>query len=151
VVELVAAFEGFQPRAYLCPGRVWTIGYGTTRWADGRRVATGDGPIDEAAARRLLARDLADAAEAVDALVDVPLAEGERAALISFVHNLGRGAFSASTLLQKLNLGQRDGAAGEFARWNRGGGRVLPGLIRRRAAEAALFGGGDWRRVARVG
>jgi lysozyme len=140
-VQMVAEFEGFRADAYLCPAAVWTIGFGTTRWGDGSPVVRGDGPVTEEAARRLLRRDLADAARAVDELVAVDLTEHQRAALISLVHNIGRGAFARSTMLTHLNAGRLDSAAGEFTRWVHGGGKVLPGLVRRRAAEAALFRG----------
>jgi lysozyme len=141
-VDMVAAFEGFRAQAYLCPAKVYTIGYGTTRWGNRQPVVKGDGPITKEAARRLLENDLADAAKAVDDLVTVPLADHQRAALTSFVHNVGRGAFARSTLLMHLNAGRLDSAAGEFTRWTKAGGVVLPGLVKRRAAEAALFRGG---------
>jgi lysozyme len=141
-VDMVAGFEGFRAEAYLCPAKVWTIGYGTTRWGNRQPVVKGDGPITKDAASRLLENDLADAARAVDALVTVPLAEHQRAALTSFVHNVGRGAFARSTLLMHLNAGRLDSAAGEFTRWTKAGGVVLPGLVKRRAAEARLFKGG---------
>lgn len=147
-VEMVAHFESFRADAYICPAGKLTIGYGTTR-IDGKPVRVGM-RISEAKAREFLAADLADAAQAVDALVDVPLTANEFGALVSFVHNVGRGNFSTSTLLRRLNAGKKDAAASEFGRWNRGGGVVLPGLIRRRAAEAAMFGGGNWRAAARI-
>jgi lysozyme len=140
-VQMVAEFEGFRADAYLCPAAVWTIGYGTTRWGDGSQVVRGDGPVTEEAARRLLRRDLAEAARAVDELVTVALTEHQRAALISFTHNVGRGSLARSTLLARLNEGRMDSVAGEFTRWIHGGGKVLPGLVRRRAAESALFRG----------
>lgn len=136
---IIAEFEGFRAAPYLCPAGVWTIGYGTTRYGDGRAVWSGSPPIDEADARRLLRADMRHAEAAVDALVNVPLTKNQHAALVSLVFNIGRRAFSASTLLMQLNLGKYDAAAGQFLVWVRGGGRVLPGLVRRRAAEAALF------------
>jgi lysozyme len=139
-LQLVAEFEGYRSEAYRCPAGVWTIGYGTTRWGDGRPVQPGD-TITEDAARRLLKRDLADAAQAVDDLVKVELTEHQRAALISFVYNIGRGAFARSTLLARLSAGHMTSAADEFMRWIRAGGVVLPGLVRRRSAEAKLFSG----------
>ena len=140
-VEMVARHEGFRANAYRCPAGVWTIGYGTTRWGDGQPVREGDGPIEQSAARRLLMNDLRWAAEAVRDLVTVELSEHQQAALISFVYNVGRKAFSGSTLLGLLNGGDYRGAADQFARWTRGGGKVLPGLVTRRAEEAALFRG----------
>ena len=140
-VEMVAHFEGFRAEAYLCPAKVWTIGYGSTRWGNRQPVTKGDGPITKEAARRLLENDLAAAAQAVDDLVTVPLAAHQRAALASFVHNVGRGAFARSTMLMHINAGRMDSAAGEFTRWVKAGGTVLPGLVKRRAAEARLFSG----------
>jgi lysozyme len=136
---LVAEFEGFKAESYLCPAKVWTIGFGTTAWGDGRRVTEGEGPIDREAARRLLVNDLRHAERAIADLVTVPLTHSQRAALISLIYNIGRGAFARSTLLMHLNAGRMDAAAGEFTRWNKAGGVVLSGLVRRRAAEAALF------------
>jgi lysozyme len=140
-VEIVARFEGFRDRAYLCPAGVWTIGYGATRWRNGMAVREGD-TIDEDAARRLLARDLADAADAVARLVRVPLTDPQFAALISLTYNIGRGAFARSTMLTHINAGRLAEAAAEFPRWNQAGGRVLPGLVRRRAEEMRLFRSG---------
>jgi lysozyme len=136
---LVAEFEGFKAESYLCPAKVWTIGYGTTQWGDGRRVTEGEGPIDREAARRLLVNDLRHADRAIADLVTVPLTHSQRAALLSFIYNVGRGAFARSTMLMHINAGRMDAAAGEFTRWNKAGGVVLSGLVRRRAAEAALF------------
>lgn len=72
-------------------------------------------------------------------LVKVPLTAHQMGALVSFAYNVGMGALGSSTLLRLLNAGQYDAAAKQFARWNKAGGRVLAGLTRRRAAEAALF------------
>jgi lysozyme len=137
-VEMVARFEGFRATAYRCPAEVWTIGYGATRWGHGGPVREGD-TIEPDAARRLLARDLADAAEAVAALVRVPLHDSAFSALISFVFNVGRGAFARSAMLTHINAGRMADAAAEFPRWNQAGGRVLPGLVRRRGEEMRLF------------
>ncbi|MBU8540794.1 lysozyme [Roseomonas tokyonensis] len=135
---LVAPFEGFSLDAYLCPAGVWTIGYGSTR-IYGRPVRQGDRIANHAVGRTMLMEDLREAADAVERAVKVPLAATERAALISLAHNIGGGAFAKSTLLRLLNAGNKEGAAGQFAAWNRGGGRVLAGLVRRRAAEADMF------------
>jgi lysozyme len=76
---------------------------------------------------------------AVSSLVKVPLNQNQFDALVSFTYNCGSGALKGSTLLRKLNNGDYDGAAAEFPRWTKGGGVVLPGLVRRRAAEMHLF------------
>lgn len=140
-LELIAEFEGFSASPYPCPAGVPTIGYGATRWEDGSRVTMEDAPISEVRARELLSHNCEAVGRAVDRLVAVPLAEHQRAALVSFAYNIGSGALAASTLRQRLNRGDYAGAAAEFPRWRFSGGRVLPGLVRRRAAERALFEG----------
>lgn len=141
-VELVKHFEGLSLDAYLCPAGVPTIGYGHT---DGVRLGQ---TITEAQAEKLLQADLTEAAADVDRLVTVPLTDAQRGALASFVFNLGPGALASSTLLRLLNSGDTTGAAAQFTRWTKA--RVkgelvdLPGLVRRRAAEQALFQGMDW-------
>lgn len=146
-VDLVKHFEGLQLKAYLCPAGVPTVGYGHT----GPDVRLGM-TINEVQAEQLLADDLAEAAAAVDKYVRVPLPENPRGALSSFVFNLGAGAFASSTLLQRLNLGDTTGAAAQFGRWTKArvGGELvdLPGLVARRAAEAALFTSGSWEPTA---
>lgn len=138
-LALVKRFEGFSARPYLCPADVWTIGWGTTRGADGRAVTGQTPPVTEAEAQALLARDLAQALAAVQRLVTLPLTPGQAGALASFVYNLGASRLKASTLLRRLNAGDAEGAAAEFGKWVMAGGRVLPGLKARRAAERALF------------
>jgi lysozyme len=139
-VEMVKRWEGFRHQAYLCPANVWTVGYGTTRLQGGRPVKAGD-TTTKAEAEEALRHDLRRFAAAVDRLITVPLAEHERAALISWTYNVGEGALERSTLRRLLNTGDRAGAANEFRRWNQAGGRVLAGLTRRRADEEALFRG----------
>ncbi len=132
-IDLVKSFEGFRDTAYLCPAKVWTIGYGSTKG-----VKRGD-RITEAAAEQLLLKELEAFGAGVRAAVTVPLNDNEYGALTSFAFNVGLGAFRGSTLLRLLNAGNRAGAADQLLRWNRGGGRVLPGLTRRRQAERQLF------------
>jgi lysozyme len=146
-VDLVKHFEGLYRTAYLCPAGLPTIGYGHT----GPDVRLGM-RITEAQAEQLLADDLAEAAAIVDKYVRVPLPENPRGALSSFVFNLGGGAFASSTLLRLLNLGDTAGAGEQFGRWVNatvnGKPTKLPGLVARRAAEAALFTSGAWQPVA---
>ena len=136
--RLVAEFEGFRAEPYLCPAQVWTIGYGTTRIA-GKPVTATTPPITEAVAQRWLQDDLAQFARDVDRLCRMPLTVNQRAALVSFTYNLGAGALERSTLLRRIKDGDMAGAAGEFDRWVMAGGQRLNGLVRRRAAERALF------------
>jgi len=134
-VDLVKHFEGLRLQAYLCPAGVPTIGYGHTAG-----VALGQ-TITAAQAEQFLAQDLTAAAGQVDKLVTVALNPQQRGALASFVFNLGAGNLKSSTLLKLLNGGDYAGAAGEFGKWVKAAGKTLPGLVARRAAEAALFQG----------
>lgn len=136
-LRMIQAHEGLSLEAYLCPAGVWTIGYGATR-IDGRPVRSGM-RITGLRAVELLAADAERFADAVRQLVDVPLNQNEFDALTSFAYNVGEGAFRDSTLRRKLNAGDRQGAADEFPRWVNGGGKRLPGLVRRREEERALF------------
>lgn len=133
-VALVREFEGCRLDAYRCPAGIPTIGYGAT----GPDIRMGMKWTQEEADERL-AEDLARFAEGVERLVLVDLTDNQFAALVSFAYNVGLGALAGSTLLRKLNADDFQGAADQFARWNKGGGRVLPGLVRRRAAERDLF------------
>lgn len=134
-LDLVKSFEGLKLRAYLCPAKVWTIGYGST----GPHVTPGK-VITEAQANDLLQDDLDRFEKAVTRLVTVSLTQNQYDALVSFAFNVGISALERSTLLKRVNAKLFDQAKAEFAKWNRAGGRPLAGLTRRRAAEAALFG-----------
>lgn len=131
-LNLIKHFEGLRLSAYQCSAHVWTIGYGHT--AD---VGEND-VITEEEALYFLHQDLAESERAVNQYVHVPLTQNQFDALVSFVFNLGAGNFLTSTLLKKLNSGD-DGAAQEFGRWIHASGKALPGLVRRREAERALF------------
>ncbi|MEO1182471.1 MAG: lysozyme, partial [Cyanobacteria bacterium J06636_28] len=102
--------------------------------------------ITEAQAEALIKTDLARFERDVSQAVRVSINDNQFAALVSFTYNVGSGAMRSSTLLKKLNRRDINGAANEFPRWNRAGGRVLAGLTRRRNAERALFLGQDYRR-----
>lgn len=133
VLPHLRAFEGFRSDAYRDSAGVWTIGYGATLG-----VRPGMTTTRREAEERLL-RDLEAHAVPALAYVKVPLSEHEKAALASFAYNVGVGAFARSTLLRKLNADNRQGAADEFLRWDKAGGRVLRGLTRRRKAERRMF------------
>lgn len=138
-VKLAEEFEGFSATPYRDSAGVWTIGYGSTRDQLGHPVTAHTPAVTRVIAEGLMRRDLTTAATVVSNEVRVPLTEEERAALVSFIYNVGQGNFHASTLLRKLNAGDYEGAADQFARWNQAGGHVLAGLIRRRAAEREEF------------
>lgn len=135
-LPLVKRWEGCELTAYLCPARVWTVGYGAT----GPDVRQGVTWTQEQAEKRL-ERDLMGFGSRVDVLVRVELSVGQMAALASLAYNIGIEAFRKSTLLRLLNAGDYKGAAAQFDRWNRGGGKVLRGLVRRRREERVLFEG----------
>lgn len=126
-------FEGFRHNAYRDSAGVLTIGYGTTKG-----VRPGDTITHEEAERRML-KDVASHAEPVLGVIDVVLSEHEKAAIASWSYNVGVGAAINSTLIRRLNKGERHAAADEFLRWNKAGGRVLRGLTRRRKAERKMF------------
>lgn len=140
-LSAVAQREGYRSNAYQDQAGVWTIGYGTTQ-INGRPVQKGD-TITEEQAMNLMKEDYSSRASRVMSLVKVPLNQNQLDALTSLSYNIGMGAFAKSTLLKKLNAGDYTGAAGEFSKWNKAGGRVNEGLINRRREEAQQFLSGD--------
>lgn len=138
-VDLVKRFEGCRLQAYQDAVGVWTIGYGITANA-GVGVEPHKGTtITQVEAEDLLRKALDRFANQVSALITSKVSNNEFGACVSLAYNVGRNAFADSTLLRKLNEGDKVGAADEFKRWNKAGGAVLKGLTTRRAAEAALF------------
>lgn len=140
-IALIKGFEGCRLTAYPDPGTggaPWTIGYGWILPVDGKPVRPGM-TIDQATADRLLKTGLVSYEKDVQKIVKVKLTQGQFDALVSFAYNIGSRALSTSTLLKKLNTGDIKGAADEFLRWNKAGGKVMNGLTRRREAERALF------------
>ncbi|HHH9949123.1 lysozyme [Enterobacter hormaechei] len=137
-ISLIKQFEGCKLTAYQDSVGVWTIGYGWTQPVDGKPIRAGM-TIKQETAERLLKTGLVSYESDVSRLVKVDLTQGQFDALVSFTYNLGARSLSTSTLLRKLNSGDYAGAADEFLRWNKAGGKVLNGLTRRREAERALF------------
>lgn len=137
-IALIKQFEGCKLTAYQDSVGVWTIGYGWTKPVDGKPIRAGM-TIKQETAERLLKTGLVSYESDVSRLVKVGLNQGQFDALVSFTYNLGARSLSTSTLLRKLNAGDYAGAADEFLRWNKAGGKVLNGLTRRREAERALF------------
>lgn len=132
-IALIKHFEGFRSKAYLCPAGVWTIGYGTTSGVRKGQV------ISESQAESFLKADLAKFEAAVNKSVKVLLTQNQFDALVAFTYNVGAGAFAGSTLLRQINAGAFGKARENFMKWVKGGGKTLPGLVRRRSAEADLF------------
>ena len=139
-IDLIKKYEGFSSKPYLCPANVPTIGYGTTVYPSGKRVTLRDPAITEAEATFILTTMVdRQYGKAVNELVMVNIAQSMFDALCSFTYNLGVGNLKASTLLKKVNAGNFKGAADEFLKWNKSGGKVLNGLTARRKAERAIF------------
>ncbi|CAH5882731.1 lysozyme [Enterobacter hormaechei] len=137
-IALIKQFEGCKLTAYQDSVGVWTIGYGWTQPVDGKPIRAGM-TIKQETAERLLKTGLVSYESDVSRLVKVGVTQGQFDALVSFTYNLGARSLSTSTLLRKLNAGDYAGAADEFLRWNKAGGKVINGLTRRREAERALF------------
>ena len=142
-IELAKRFEGFHrvPKhdpnrayPYICPAGYWTIGYG-------HQCDPNHPPITEAEAEAYLAQDLKVALAATlrycPVLATEP--EGRLAAIVDFTFNLGAGRLQTSTLRRRINQRDWQAAAAELRRWVYGGGKVLPGLVTRREAEARLL------------
>ena len=141
--SLCRSFEGLYLKPYLCPAAVPTIGYGTTAYENGVRVTLADPPITKERAEELLMHELNTAClPRVLKLCDniESWGAGSVAAIVDFVYNLGSGNLASSTLRKRILADDKDGAKTELKRWVRGGGRVLPGLVRRRDAEVAIMG-----------
>ena len=137
-LRLVKEFEGCKLSAYRDSAGVLTIGYGHTSKAGPPTVTPGLS-ITQADAEAILRQDLQLFEDAVQKLVTVDLTDNEFAALTSLCFNIGATAFAGSTCLKRLNKGDRKGAAEALTWWNKAGGKRLGGLVRRRAAEKALF------------
>lgn len=133
-IELIKRFEGFYQDAYLCPANIWTQGYGHTKG-----IHKNSPRIDEEQAEAFLKEDLQVCESAVARLINIEINQNMFDALVSFVFNLGSGALQRSTLRQKITRYDYEGAANEFTRWNKAGGKVLRGLTLRRLAEKELF------------
>ncbi len=133
-IDLIKKFEGCKLKAYRCPAKVWTIGYGHTKDVrEGQKISQHQADV-------ILASDLEVYAESVaDLTAKLALTDNEFSALVSFAYNLGVTRLANSTLYKRLVKGDTAGAAAEFSKWTRAGGVVLPGLVKRREAEKALF------------
>ena len=146
-VEIVKKYEGLHKvrsdglvYPYVCPAGVWTIGYGSTREADGSRIHAGTPPKTVEECELLLIRDLDDCARKAVWLSPLLVkSDRRRSAIISFIYNLGWPNYRASTLRKRVLSEDWSGAAGQIKRWVFAAGRKLPGLVRRREEEAGLL------------
>ena len=134
-IYAIKKFEGCELIAYQDAVGVWTIGYGHTKG-----VSEGD-IISSAQAEALLLKELKEYENYVHELVEVPLHQYQFDALVSWTYNLGPTNLKSSTMLKVLNEGKYDEVPDQMRRWNRAGGKVLEGLVKRRDYEARLFAG----------
>ena len=141
-LDLLKDFEGLKLRAYLDPVGIWTVGYGHTS-AAGPPAVTPGLVITQGEADEILKRDMAQYEDGVRKYVKAALTQGQFDALVDFAYNAGVGALDKSTLLKRVNAGKFDEVPAEFMKWTKGGGRELPGLVRRRRAETKLWRGID--------
>lgn len=145
--ELCRRFEGFRAKPYLCPAGVPTIGYGSTYYPGGRKVTLADALITEVEARAMLVHELLETyapgvIRQCPVLLTLALSTSDWRklnAIVDFAYNLGVGRLQTSTLKRKINAQDWPGACEQLMLWVRGGGRVLPGLVARRKADAALL------------
>lgn len=138
-IDLIKQFEGYRSAPYLCPAKVWTIGYGSTRYENGIAVKATDALIDEARAIKIMQATLNIYEAAVTRYVSVELTQNQFDALVDFAYNAGTKALLSSTLLKFINAGRFLAASDEFRKWVYGNGIKLQGLVRRREAERVLF------------
>lgn len=139
-LRLIKSFEGYHKRlpngdcaAYLCPANVPTIGYGCTEGVKLGMVWSAEKAETE------FRKELSKFEAGVNRLVTAEINQNQFDALVSFAYNVGLGGLQKSTVLKRVNAGQFDKVPAALAMWNKGGGRVLPGLVSRRQREGALF------------
>ena len=140
-IALIKKFEGCELESYKCAAGVWTIGYGSTKGVEKGNTIT------QKEADDLLTEEMNEYESYVNHMVETDLKQNEFDALVSWVYNLGPTNLSSSTLLQKLNNKDWNDVPNQIKRWNKAGGVVKQGLIRRREAEALLFEGKKWHEV----
>jgi lysozyme len=138
-IDMMHHFEGCKLQAYQCSAKVWTIGWGNTYYQDKRPVKQGD-KVTQEQANELFEMIMNEFSIEVRKALTKEVSENQFSALVCFAYNVGIGNLKKSTLLRKVNVNPNDETiALEFAKWNKAGGKVLNGLVRRRKAEADLY------------
>jgi lysozyme len=139
-MTLIKEFEGFRGAPYLCSAGVPTVGYGSTMYADGKKVKLSDVSISEATALELFHTTLHKYEQTVDKAILIPLTQNQFDACVSLCYNIGQGNFASSTLVKEINSGgSKEKTSEQFLRWNKAMGTVSAGLSRRRKAEQKLY------------
>ena len=139
-LALIKEFEGCKLTAYKCSAGVWTIGFGNTFYEDGSAVKKGD-TIDQESANILFLKIVEVFVKGVNKLITSEVTQNQFDAMVSLSFNIGLGNFKRSSVLRKVNNKPEDvHSIGEsFLLWNKAGGNILNGLVRRRIAEVKLF------------
>jgi lysozyme len=136
---LIKKFEGCRLKAYKCPANVWTIGYGNTFYENGMKVKEGD-VITQQRAEELAKFIIDQFAVTIEPFIQKPLNDNQFSACVSLAYNIGTSGFKRSSVFKKLNINPNDPTiADSFKLWNKGGGKVLAGLVKRREAEIQLY------------
>lgn len=139
-LDLIKRFEGLELKPYKCPAGIPTIGYGNTYYPSGSKVKLTDPAITKEKAEELLKFLLTSYEKGVDSFCRDDINQNQFDALTSFAYNVGVGNLQKSTLIKKVNKNPSDPTIrAEFLKWNKGAGKVLAGLTRRRQAEADLY------------
>jgi lysozyme len=138
-LDIIKYYEGWSSTVYKCPAGVGTIGYGSTWDMNGKRITMDHKKITKDYGEQLLLRELRHINYAMKKLIKAELTENMYSSLASLTYNIGSGNLQHSTLRMKLNKGLYEVAADEFLKWRKAGGKVLKGLVRRRAREQELF------------
>jgi lysozyme len=139
-IDLIKMFEGFSAKPYKFPAGVPTVGYGNTFYPNGKKVTMADKSITEKQATEFLSATLLTFEKYVDTYCIDTITQSQFDALVSFCYNLGPANLKSSTLLKKVNKNANDETIrAEFMKWVKAGGKTLPGLVRRREAEANLY------------
>ncbi len=139
-ITLIKLYEGFKSKPYLCPAKIPTIGFGNTFYENGKKVTLNDPAITEQRAIELLKFILKSFEQYVDSYCRDDISQKQFDALVCFCYNVGPQNLKSSTLLKKVNLNPIDESIKlEFAKWNKGGGKILQGLVKRRKSESDLY------------
>ncbi len=140
-ISLIKKFEGCKLEAYQDAVGVWTIGYGHTKNVQEGQV------IKQEEAESMLLHELLEYCDYVEKAVEVDLTQNQFDALVSWTYNLGPNNLNRSTMLKVVNANNMGEVPTQIKRWNKAGGKVLDGLVRRRKAEALMFEGKNWAEV----
>ena len=140
-LKLIKKFEGCELKSYQDSVGVWTLGYGHTKGVEEGQEITQD------EAEEMLASELGEYEGYINDMVECDLEQHQFDALVAWVYNLGPTNLRSSTMLKRLNANDLDDVPNQIKRWDKAGGKVLQGLVRRREAEALMFQNEDWRDV----